>query len=298
MEDSIIGSLVGLACGDAVGTTLEFASRGSFEPIEDMVGGGPFNLKKGQWTDDTSMALCLAHSLLRKKAFDPTDQMNRYCDWYRDGYMSSNGKCFDIGMTVSDALRKYLETRNPFSGSIDQFSSGNGSIMRLAPIPIYYFGDIDACIKYAGESSRTTHGSPLCIESCELFGYLIHKAFNANSKNEIFQAIPGNFCAELLPISEFSFNTLEYMELTGSGYVIESLISALWCFYHGENFKDAILLAANIGNDADTTAAICGQIAGAYYGYSDIPKEWRESITMAGEIKQLALDLYRAGLAS
>ncbi|MCG7562921.1 ADP-ribosylglycohydrolase family protein [Pseudoalteromonas sp. McH1-42] len=298
MEDRIIGSLVGLACGDAVGTALEFASRGSFEPIEDMVGGGPFNLKKGQWTDDTSMALCLAHSLLRKKAFDPTDQMNRYCDWYRDGYMSSNGKCFDIGMTVSDALRKYLETRNPFSGSIDQFSSGNGSIMRLAPIPIYYFGDIDACIKYAGESSRTTHGSPLCIESCELFGYLIHKAFNANSKNEIFQAIPGNFCAELLPISEFSFNTLEYMELTGSGYVIESLISALWCFYHGENFKDAILLAANIGNDADTTAAICGQIAGAYYGYSDIPKEWRESITMAGEIKQLALDLYRAGLAS
>ncbi|WP_125559768.1 ADP-ribosylglycohydrolase family protein [Pseudoalteromonas rubra] len=298
MEDRIIGSLVGLACGDAVGTTLEFASRGSFEPIEDMVGGGPFNLKKGQWTDDTSMALCLAHSLLRKKAFDPTDQMNRYCDWYRDGYMSSNGKCFDIGMTVSGALRKYLETRNPFSGSIDQFSSGNGSIMRLTPIPIYYFGDIDACIKYAGESSRTTHGSPLCIESCELFGYLIHKAFNANSKNEIFQAIPGNFCAELLPISEFSFNTLEYMELTGSGYVIESLISALWCFYHGENFKDAILLAANIGNDADTTAAICGQIAGAYYGYSEIPKEWRESITMAGEIKQLALDLYRAGLAS
>ncbi|KAF7786056.1 hypothetical protein PRUB_a0500 [Pseudoalteromonas rubra] len=298
MEDKIIGSLVGLACGDAVGTTLEFASRGSFEPIEDMVGGGPFNLKKGQWTDDTSMALCLAHSLLHKKAFDPTDQMNRYCDWYNDGYLSSNGKCFDIGITVSDALRKYQITRNPFSGSIDTFSSGNGSIMRLAPIPIYYFGDIDACIKYAGESSRTTHGSPLCVESCELFGYLIHKAFNANSKNEIFEAIPGNFCAELQPISEFSFDTLDYMELTGSGYVIESLISALWCFYHGENFKDSILLAANIGNDADTTAAICGQIAGAYYGYSGIPKEWRESIAMASEIKQLALDLYRAGVAS
>ncbi|WP_335339071.1 ADP-ribosylglycohydrolase family protein [Pseudoalteromonas rubra] len=159
-------------------------------------------------------------------------------------------------------------------------------------------GDIDACIKYAGESSRTTHGSPLCIESCELFGYLIHKAFNANSKNEIFETIPGNFCAELQPISDFSFNTLNYMELTGSGYVIESLISALWCFYHGENFKDSILLAANIGNDADTTAAICGQIAGAYYGYSGIPKEWRESIAMASEIKQLVLDLYRAGVAS
>ncbi|WP_237113777.1 ADP-ribosylglycohydrolase family protein [Pseudoalteromonas rubra] len=150
MEDKIIGSLVGLACGDAVGTTLEFASRGSFEPIEDMVGGGPFNLKKGQWTDDTSMALCLAHSLLHKNAFDPTDQMIRYCDWYNDGYMSSNGKCFDIGMTVSDALRKYQETRNPFSGSIDKFSSGNGSIMRLAPIPIYYFGGYRCLYKVCG----------------------------------------------------------------------------------------------------------------------------------------------------
>ena len=298
MEDRIIGSLVGLACGDAVGTTLEFETRGSFEPIQDMVGGGPFNLEKGQWTDDTSMALCLAHSLLHKNAFDPTDQMNRYCNWYNYGYMSSNGECFDIGMTVSDALRKYLETKNPFSGSIDKFSSGNGSIMRLAPIPIYYFEDIDACIKYAGESSRTTHGSLLCIESCKLFSYLIHKAFNSNGKNEIFEAIPGNYCAELHPVSEFSFKTMDYMELTGSGYVIESLISALWCFYHGESFKDSILLAANIGNDADTTAAICGQIAGAYYGYSEIPKEWRESITMAGEIKQLALDLYRAGVAS
>ena len=135
-----------------------------------MVGGGPFNLEKGQWTDDTSMALCLAHSLLHKRSFDPADQMNRYCNWRNYGYMSSNGECFDIGMTVSDALRKYLETKEPFSGSVDKFASGNGSIMRLAPIPIYYFGDIDDCIKYAGESSRTTHGSLLCIESCKLFG--------------------------------------------------------------------------------------------------------------------------------
>lgn len=295
MEDRIIGALVGLACGDAVGTTLEFKKKGTFEPIQDMVGGGPFNLEKGQWTDDTSMALCLAHSLLRTRSFDPIDQMNRYCNWYNYGYMSSNGECFDIGVTVSDALRKYLETGDPFSGSIDRFSSGNGSIMRLAPIPIYYFGDIDACIKAAGESSRTTHGSMLCIDSCKLFGYLIHKAFSASSKDEIFENIPGNFCVELHSIANFSFKNLDYEELTGSGYVIESLISALWCFYHGHNFKDSILLAANIGNDADTTAAICGQIAGAYYGYSEIPKDWRESITEAGEIKQLALELYWAG---
>lgn len=298
MEDRIVGSLVGLACGDAVGTTLEFEKKGTFDPIEDMVGGGPFDLERGQWTDDTSMALCLAHSLLYKRSFDPVDQMNRYCNWSNYGYMSSNGECFDIGITVSDALRKYMETKEPFSGSIERFSSGNGSIMRLAPIPIYYFSDVHDCMKYAGESSRTTHGSQLCIESCKLFGYLIHKAFTSSSKNQIFESIPGEYCTELLSVTDFSFKELDYIELTGSGYVIESLISALWCFYHGKDFKETILLAANIGNDADTTAAVCGQIAGAYYGYSGIPKDWRESITMAGDIKQLALDLYRAGIAS
>lgn len=297
MEDKIIGSLVGLACGDAVGTTLEFKTRGTFEPLKNMVGGGPFNLEKGQWTDDTSMALCLAHSLHDKQGFDPANQMNRYCNWYQYGYMSSNGECFDIGMTVSSALRQYLDTKDPFSGATDKYSSGNGSIMRLAPIPIFYYSDINACIHYAGESSRTTHGSPLCVESCQLFSFLIHKAFTANTKAEIFENIPGDFCNELQPVVDLSFKDLDYMALTGSGYVIESLISALWCFYHGDSFKESILLAANIGNDADTTAAICGQIAGAFYGYSGIPGDWRESITMAGDIKQLALNLYQAGLA-
>jgi len=298
LEDRIIGSLVGLACGDAVGTTLEFETRGCFEPIQDMIGGGPFKLEKGQWTDDTSMALCLAHSLLHKRGFDPIDQMNRYCDWYQNGYMSSNGECFDIGMTVSDALRRYMETKEPYSGSIEEYASGNGSIMRLAPIPIFYFGDVETCIRHAGESSRTTHGSRLCIASCRLFSYLIHRAFTSSSKDQIFGNIPGDYCDELKSIMDSSFKTLEYSELTGSGYVIESLISALWCFYHGEDFKDSILLAANIGNDADTTAAICGQIAGAYYGFSGIPEDWQQSITMANEIKQLAIDLYKTGLGS
>src|SRR5687768_11222399 len=93
------GCLLGLAVGDALGTTLEFSQPGSFQPIKDIIGGGPFNLKPGEWTDDTSMALCLADSLI-KKGFDPVDQMERYCRWYREGYLSSNGKCFDIGVTV------------------------------------------------------------------------------------------------------------------------------------------------------------------------------------------------------
>lgn len=293
MEDKIKGALVGLACGDAVGTTLEFEVRGTFEPICDMVGGGPFELDAGQWTDDTSMALCLATSLVKQKGFDPIDQMDRYCNWYQNGYMSSNGDCFDIGITVSMALRTYLKTKEPFSGSIDEYSSGNGSIMRLAPIPIFYHDSYVHCIKYAGESSRTTHGSAECIDSSKLFSSLIFNAFKAETKSDIFENnkyIP--CCDKVTAIANREFLELEYNQITGSGYVVESLASALWCFMNGSSFKECILLAANLGDDADTTAAICGQIAGAFYGFSAIPEHWRSSITMAKEIEELAVELF------
>jgi ADP-ribosyl-[dinitrogen reductase] hydrolase len=292
--DRIKGALVGLACGDAVGTTLEFKTRGSFEPITDMVGGGPFMLEVGQWTDDTSMALCLAHSLLAQKRFDPIDQINRYCNWYQHGYMSSNGKCFDIGNTVSDALRKYLNTKDPYSGSVDESSAGNGSIMRLSPIPIFFHNNYEDCITYAGESSRTTHGCDECVDSCKLFASLLFNAFRASDKLSIFANNTYQpYCKKVISIADKDFLKLDYSQLTGIGYVIESLESALWCFMNGKSFEDCILLAANIGNDADTTAAICGQLAGAYYGFSNIPNHWRSSITMATEIESLAVELFR-----
>jgi ADP-ribosyl-[dinitrogen reductase] hydrolase len=111
------GALLGLASGDALGTTLEFRPPGTFEPLSDLIGGGPFRLEAGHWTDDTSMALGLAESLIECRGFDPVDQMNRYCRWWRDGYLFSTGRCFDIGVTCSAALRKYEATGNPFSGS-------------------------------------------------------------------------------------------------------------------------------------------------------------------------------------
>src|SRR5262245_22893371 len=131
------GCLLGLAAGDALGTTLEFRPPGSFSPIDDMVGGGPFGLKPGQWTDDTSMALCLAESLIECLGFDPADQMERYVRWYRQGHLSSAGWCFDIGGTTSSALRRYMNDRNPYAGPTGPTTAGNGSIMRLAPVPLF-----------------------------------------------------------------------------------------------------------------------------------------------------------------
>lgn len=296
MKNRVKGALIGLACGDAVGTTLEFESRGSFEPIKDMVGGGPFNLEPGQWTDDMSMALCLGHSLVHKNGFDPADQMNRYVNWYQLGYMSSTGECFDIGITVSTALKNYLETKNPFAGSSDEYSSGNGSIMRLAPIPMFYRNSIEDCIRFAGESSRTTHGSAECIDSCKLFASLIRAAFEARSKDQIFELSSYDaYTPKVKGIAEKRFLEMKYSDLTGSGYVIESLESALWCFKMSESFEESILMAANIGNDADTTAAICGQISGAYYGEESIPEKWKQKLAMAAEIDTLAENLFSAG---
>ena len=295
-EQRYQGCLLGLAAGDAVGTTVEFSQRGSFSPLTDMVGGGPFKLKPGQWTDDTSMALCLAHSLLECQGFDADDQMQRYCRWRSEGYLSSTGRCFDIGVTVSEAISQYLSTGNPFSGSSNPFSAGNGSLMRLAPVAMYFSPDLESVLTYAGESSRTTHGAKECIDACRYFAGLLHLCFAGEDKSVILDTqVYSPQTRKVTAIASGAYRQKSINQICGSGYVIESMEAALWCFASTDNFRDAILAAANLGDDADTTAAICGQLAGAYYGIAGIPAAWREKITMADAIQQLATRLLQSG---
>jgi ADP-ribosyl-[dinitrogen reductase] hydrolase len=289
-----IGCLTGLAVGDAIGTTVEFSERGSFEPLTDMVGGGPFDLEPGQWTDDTSMALCLAHSLIKKKGFDATDQMNRYCKWYNNGYMSSTGECFDIGHTTITALRKFLMTKDPIAGSTHPRSAGNGSIMRLAPIPLFYSCNVKDLIFYAGESSKTTHAASEAVESAQLFATQIQAALSGKSKAEIlsddrFDPIE----IKVIEIQHQKYKNKSINEIQGTGYVIDSLEAALWCFNKSNSFEETVLMAANLGDDADTTAAVAGQIAGAYYGYESIPQKWLDHLTMKDDIIELANDIFK-----
>lgn len=193
LQKRYLGTLLGLACGDAVGTAVEFAPRGSFEPVTDMVGGGPFGLKAGQWTDDTSMALCLAESLINKKEFNAHDQMNRYLNWWRWGYLSSTGHCFDIGMTTRDALFDFERNQNSFSGSPDPSTAGNGSLMRLAPVVLFGFNQKLILPQLAADSSRTTHGAAEAIESCQLLAELIHGALNGTTKVDLLDSIEQRF---------------------------------------------------------------------------------------------------------
>jgi len=291
------GCLLGLAAGDAVGTTVEFCPRGSFVPLTGMVGGGPFRLQPGQWTDDTSMALCLATSLVERQAFDPTDQMQRYSRWYRQGYLSSNGVCFDIGNATRAALQRYLDSGEPFSGSTNPGSAGNGSLMRLAPVVLYGYPHREQAVHYAGESSRTTHAAPACIDACRLFADQLCRALAGADRDLVLFASDPCLVQtpEIQAIARGEYRQKTIDQIQGSGYVVKSLEAALWCFYTTSSFEQAILAAANLGDDADTTAAICGQIAGAFYGEPGIPAGWLERLALVEEIRRLASALQQTG---
>ncbi|MBK5108533.1 MAG: ADP-ribosylglycohydrolase family protein, partial [Anaerolineales bacterium] len=285
--------------GDALGTTLEFRSPGSFAPIQDMVGGGPFSLSPGEWTDDTSMALCLAESLINCQGMDLSDQMQRYVRWFREGYLSSTGACFDIGNTVRSALENFEKTGNPLSGSTDPFSAGNGSIMRLAPVPMYFADDLPASIRNSARSSLTTHGTRTAVDACRYFGALITGALNGVAKRNLLSdeyfADEDPLIKEIEQIARGSFKKKQPADIKGTGYVVQSLEAALWAFNRSDSFESGCLMAVNLGDDADTTGAVFGQIAGAFYGEAGIPNSWVSRIALKDLIRSFADQIY--GLA-
>ena len=291
--DRYRGCLLGLACGDAVGTTVEFSPRGTFAPVTDMIGGGPFGLVAGQWTDDTSMALCLATSLVYCRGTDLRDQMGRYVNWWQWGYLSSNGECFDIGMTVRAALNRFLTTQDPVAGSTDPRSAGNGSLMRLAPVAMWFAPNLQAVRHHARLSSSTTHGAAEALDCCEIYAELLARALQGAPRDALLRApAPAGASERVREIAEGGYLVKAREQVTGSGYCVDSLEASLWCFATTDSYEAAVLAAANLGDDADTTAAIVGQIAGAHYGIDAIPARWRERLAMRDEIDDLARALF------
>jgi ADP-ribosylglycohydrolase len=293
--DRIRGGLLGLAAGDAVGTTVEFRPPGSFVPLTDMVGGGPFGLPPGAWTDDTAMAACLAESLVETGAFDPADQLRRYLSWYRDGHLSSTGRCFDIGGTTRAALERFEASGDPTtSGATHAQSAANGSIMRLAPVPLAFARDPAEAVRLAGESSRTTHALPVCVDACRYLGGLLAGAVRGEAKDALLSPgyAPAPGAAPLHPkiaaVAAGSFLNSQPPDIRGTGSVVASLEAALWAFAASETFEACVLAAANLGDDADTTAAIAGQLAGAYYGRAGIPPRWLERLALRERLEELA----------
>ena len=294
--DRARGALVGLAVGDAVGTTLEFKPRDSGEVLVDMVGGGPFSLEPGVWTDDTSMALALAESLAVCGGFDATDLMTRFVNWWRNGNYSPTGRCFDIGITTRNALATFERNGDPFAGSRSPDAAGNGSLMRLSPIAIWgvAVGEIKMREVARGQSA-TTHAARACLEACEAYSVIVRKAItDGNFELGLESCDRLDLTEPIASIVGGSWRDKSRDEIGSSGYVAHSLEAALWCVGQGGNFRDMILRAANLGDDADTTAAITGQLAGALFGSTGIPQVWRAKLAWHDRIEQFADRLLEA----
>lgn len=290
--DRYRGCLLGLAAGDALGTTLEFQLPGSFAPLTDMIGGGPFGLKAGEWTDDTSMALCLAESLVTRRKFDPIHQLETYVRWWRDGHLSVKGRCFDIGNATRAALQRFVRQPEEFCGDTNPNFAGNGSLMRLAPAAMAFAGEPELAIAMAGASSRTTHAALECVDACRYFASLLLGAFAGRSKSELFLDPLRDLVPKVAAVARGSFALKDPPQIRGSGYVIHTLEAALWAFHGSDDFRNGALKVVNLGEDADTTGAVYGQIAGAYYGADGIPAEWRTKLAMRELIEQRAGELH------
>lgn len=293
LMDRATGALLGLAVGDAIGTTLEFQPRDSSPPLTDMTGGGPFDLRPGEWTDDTAMALALADSMAARDGIDPADLMWRFVEWWREGSYSCTGACFDIGLTTRAALMRFERTLDPIAGSADPMSAGNGSLMRLAPVAIWGFGRDNAAMRDAARvQSATTHGAAACLDACEAWALMLNVAIGGASFEAAVAVGAGIGAVEpIAGILAGSWRGKPRDAIRSSGYVAHGLEAALWCVAETSSYRDAVLLAANLGDDADTTAAIAGQLAGALYGASGIPAAWREKVAWRERIEAAAAAL-------
>lgn len=270
-KDKCLGAFLGLAIGDAMGAPVEFETKGNFEPVTGYRAGGPFNLPAGYWTDDTSMAICLAESLLACNGMlDLEDQMQRYANWYEYGHNSSTGRCFDIGNGTRIAIEHSLNKNKPL-GLYPEHSEGNGSLMRLAPVSIvYHNAPEDVAFEACRVSSSPTHNQ-FASRLCGELGSWLHRYFNGGCRKP----------------------EVNLESVTNSGHAPKSLEAAFHHFASTSSFKEAILQAVNYGDDADTVGAITGQLAGAYYGLSAIPEEWVSGLHEHNRILDTAEKLYK-----
>ena len=297
IRDHALGALVGLAVGDAIGTTIEFRPRDTYEPLADMVGGGPFRLKPGEWTDDTSMALCLADSLLACDGLNERDLLERFVRWRRQGENSVTGQCFDIGNVTSQALARFEESGDIHAGPTDPMTAGNGSLMRLSPVALRFWNDRAKLRDAARRQSYTTHGAQEAVDACEALALILADAIQGKPLSEVLRPPYGDqFCDGVRTIIVGSWRGKHRDDIRSSGYVRHSLEAALWCVGSSGSFEEAVLKAVNLGDDADTTGAITGQIAGAVWGLSGIPTPWRKTLVWNDRIEALANDLFEGSL--
>jgi ADP-ribosyl-[dinitrogen reductase] hydrolase len=282
LRERFVGTLFGLAVGDAVSAATQFRRPGSFSPVGDMIGGGPFDLPRGAWSDDTAMALCLAESLLERDGFDSRDQVQRYSRWQQEGYLSSTGQCVGITASTARSLALAKWRRVVFPGSHDPEQLDPEPLSRVAPVALFYFASVETTLVQAADSSRTTCQAPAVLDACRQLGRALNAALSGQPKSKIL--------AEVGVITEAAAQS--------NNTAATALAAALWAFSSTDNFRDAVLRAANVGGNSDVVASVCGQLAGAHYGATAIPQSWRNGLMQKDLIEGYADRLLAHGLVS
>ncbi len=288
-----IGALVGLAVGDALGAPIQFRRRDTYEHVSGYTAGGTYNLDPGYWTDDTSMALCLAETLLKVGSYDPIDFGDRLVRWVDEGYNSSLPKCFDIGQTTLRAIGNYRRHGPENSGVTGEWAGGNGSIMRLSPVPIFYQDHPDKAEVISAMQGTLTHNHEVPNDGCRLLSRILISGIQTGSKEDALDSVNDLDVAEnILHVSDQAYESKDRNDIKSDGYVVSTLEAAMWSVWKTDNFRDALLLAVNLGDDADTVGAVAGQIAGAIYGIEGIPPEWISGMVESSRIMNLGEQLF------
>ncbi|MDZ7815796.1 MAG: ADP-ribosylglycohydrolase family protein [Planctomycetota bacterium] len=294
-RDRYIGCLLGLAVGDAYGAPFEGTWNGSFEPPDRFEKGGFHDSNPGEWTDDTSLALCLADSLLSKKALDLNDVAERFLRWHREGYKSSREVAFGIGGTCRKAIESFEETGKAESGPDEYNSAGNGSIMRLAPVPMVYAHDPLLSAEMSEKSSRVTHQAQQALDCCRILGYTLASLLGGSSKAQVLNSLQRAFEREVhnevIPIINGSYKTTSSETISTTAYVVQTLEAAFWAFWNSSGFFEGLKKLVALGGDTDTTGAVYGQIAGAFYGRDGIPEQLVDELNDTESIQGKAVSL-------
>jgi ADP-ribosyl-[dinitrogen reductase] hydrolase len=279
LRGRFLGSLLGLAVGDALAAATQYRRPGRFAPIGDLLGGGPFDLPRGGWSDDTAMALLLAESLLESEGFDPRDQVTRYSRWQRDGHLSATGQCLGITAGTARALARAQWRRQMFPGSHDPHALDPEVLSRVAPVVMYFFADAPLAERQAAEAARTTCQAPAALAACRTLARALHAALAGQPRKAILAAaVPAAGEPAAAPAT------------TGAAGATapQALASALEAFSGTGNFREAVLAAANLGGNSDVIAAVCGALAGAHYSAGAIPTLWRNSLMKRELVESLA----------
>jgi ADP-ribosyl-[dinitrogen reductase] hydrolase len=296
-QNRAIGSMLGLAVGDALGAPVEFSRRDSFEPVSGMRSGGYFKLPAGAWTDDTAMALCLAESLLFDPAINAKDLLDRFCRWAADGENTSTGVCVGIGQNTLRVLGNFHRTGALLAPETRQKSDGNGAAMRLAPIALRHWNNPHEARRTADLQSRITHYSAISAGCCEFLAATLAALISGANWQDAIRPEPNPAWPDEVQILYGADWTARSRDsIKSSGYVLHTMEAALWAVDTTTSFADALLKAVNLGDDADSVGAVTGQLAGARYGFGAIPEEWLAQLVHRPKIEALAQDLFLASL--